>query len=306
MKKCCNGHVTNDDSQKFCTVCGKPLETVVEEPPTPSTDNVPPPVPPLPPKSPAQQKKKGKKGKVVKRVLIAVAAIVVLFFLWVSHMMDSTTYLRFNAESVVFPKCGGETEVNIDYDGVYWEISYKPSWVYINEYDESFAVNCQSNTTGTDREDHITIKSGKIVATLPVGQYGKVQYLRLSESNVTSDKDGGSIKIKIESDGSDPEITYPDFCSISNSNSDGFTLKVNANSSYSRDGYVRVKEDNMSSAIYVSQQGICKSCGGDGESSCNVCMGLGTFGYGFYGSNCMACGGSGKVRCYACGGTGIK
>lgn len=299
MKHCNICNTDYPDNLSFCTNCGSKLvekqSNHVSESNSVSSNSDNP---------PAKPKKKA--GRMIKRVLIGVVAIVVILFLWGSHLMNSTTYMTFNSQGALFAKSGGATEINIDYDGYVWEVNYKPSWVEIDEYDSSFRIRCNQNETGQDREDHITIKSGKVVQTLPVGQYGSTQYIRLSESRVTSDMDGGSIHIDIETDGSGPEISYPKFCRIENKTDEGFTLVVKDNDEYSRSGTLYVKEDNVSASIYITQKGKCSDCGGDGEKTCPSCGGLGSTGWGMYSMNCFTCGGRGYINCYSCSGTGVR
>lgn len=299
MKHCNICNTDFPDNLSFCTNCGSKLveKHSNHESETNSGNSNP--------HNPSAKPKK-KAGKIIKRVLIGIVAVVVILFLWGSHLMNSTTYMTFNSQGALFAKSGGQTEVNIDYDGYVWEVNYKPSWVDIDEYDSSFRIRCNPNKTGQDREDHITIKSGKIIQTLPIGQFGSTQYIRLSESRVTSDMDGGSIHIEMETDGSGPEISYPKFCKIEDKSDDGFTLVVKDNDEYSRSGTLYVKEDNVSASIYITQKGKCSDCGGDGEKTCPSCGGLGSTGWGMYSMNCFTCGGRGYINCYSCSGTGIR
>lgn len=299
MKHCNKCGREYPDDMSFCTNCGNKLsvsEAQVEDNVDKATIH----------ESERQPKQKTKAGKIIKRAIITIVAIIVVLFLWGSHLMNSTTYMTFNSERALFAKSGGSTDVNIDYDGFIWELTYKPSWVSVDEHDTSFTITCQPNTTGQDREDHITIKSGKIVQTLPVGQYGNTQFIRLSESFVRSGVDGESIHIDIETDGSGPEISYPKFCRIEDHSNDSFTLVVPSNDEYSRSGTLYVKEDNVLASIYITQEGKCQDCNGLGSKTCPSCGGLRSSGFGYYSMNCFTCGGSGSIRCYSCGGDGIK
>lgn len=301
MKRCNICGREYPDSLSFCTNCGSKLSESSAVTPEPQDDNRA-----KNDKPNKTSKPKSKSGKIIKRVLIAVVAVIAILFLWGSHLMNSTTYMTFNSQGELYAKSGGTSSVNIDYDGYVWEVNYKPSWVSIDEYDDSFTIKCQPNTTGQDREDHITIKSGKIVQALPIGQYGKTQFIRLSESSIKSDMDGVSIHIGIETDGSGPEISYPKFCRIEDRTDDGFKLVVPSNSEYSRSGTLYVKEDNVSASIYISQEGKCQDCNGHGTKTCPSCGGMGSTGFGYYSMNCFTCGGTGSIRCYSCSGSGIR
>ncbi len=281
MKYCNNCNTEFRDDVSFCTNCGSELKSV-------------------------KPKKKG--AKIFKRILLAVVAVIAIGFGLYTHLLNSTTYLVLNSQGEIFAKAGGSKSISIDYDGYAWEITYEPTWVdVVSGVGNSFTIYCEQNTTGEDRNDHITIKSGKIIQALPIGQYGKAQYLRLSETAVSSDKDGGSIYIDIETDGCDVSMEYPKFCEIENFTTEGFTLKVKPNSGNTRSGSVQVKEDNLTKSLYVKQEGTCPDCNGSGYRTCSMCNGSGSYyGWGMYSTSCYSCGGTGFFNCHACGGDGYR
>lgn len=302
MKVCNNCGARLEDDMNFCTNCGSKLTSITQ----PSSgegqhSDV------LTGQNASPEKPKSKTWRIVKRILIGAAIVVMALILWGVHLMNSTTYMTLNSAGELYAKGGGESDIGIDYDGYVWEVTYKPSWVKIEEYDSHFLIKCSPNTTGNDRQDHITVKSGKVIQTLPVGQFGQTQFIRLSESAVKSEKGGGSIRIDMETDGSDPKISYPDFCSIEDKSEKGFTLVVPNNEGYARSGNVYVSEDNISASIYVAQQGKCPDCKGSGNKSCTACNGMGSFStaYSYFGQTCYACGGAGSIHCYRCSGSGI-
>lgn len=301
MKHCKNCNTDYAEDLSFCTKCGGKLEE--KETPTPPPA---PSVPPVSPVSPPVSKPRsgGLMVRIFKRVVAILAVIAVGGYLWWSHYQNATTYMRFNTEGELFAKGGGSADVNIDYDGNVWEVSYKPSWITINDYGDKFRIYCEENQSGRDREDHITIKSGKVVQTLPVGQFGSVQYMRLSEKTISSDAEGGYIYIDMDTDGVDPKVRYPRFCEIEDLTSEGFTVRVKKNTSYSRTGTITISEDDVSASIYVTQSGKCRNCNGKGRISCSTCGGSGYSGWGYYQSMCYACGSAGTISCYACGGDG--
>lgn len=298
MKTCPNCHSSCDDGQSFCTNCGSKLsDTQPEKEETPKTA--------ARPEAAGEIRPKRSIGKTIKRVAIFVVVAIIAFCLWVSHMMNSTTYMQFNSEGEVFAKKGGQAEVNIDYDGMIWEVAYKPYWVDIIEYDASFVIECNRNDTGEDREDHITIKSGKIVASLPIGQYGTAQYIQVSESSISCDRSGGTFRIDVESDGFDLAVNHPNYTTVE-WDEDGFNVTVDYNDGYTRTGMLNVTADDCTASISLSQEGTCRDCDGNGSRTCASCGGSGYFGYGMYSSTCFSCGGSGSIKCYSCGGEGVR
>ena len=324
MKQCNNCGAEMPNNLNFCTNCGTKLANNASS----SADNTPhntnqkaedthvSPEPPVTPET-RQKPEPAKKlkqplnvGKIVKRVLLILVALLVVLYLVAQHFMNATTYMSLNSKGEIFTKGGGQVTVNIDYDGYYWEVAYKPDWVVVSEGDNEFYIICQANDTGRDRKDHITIKSGKVLLQLPIGQYGSAQFMKLSKSSVKSKKQGTSLYIKMETDGIDPQIKCPDFCSIEELTERGFTLVVDENTDYTRSGTVYVSEDNVKASIFVSQEGKCTNCNGKGFISCTYCNGVGVhygygYGYGYGSSDCYYCT-NGTNKCYACGGDGIK
>lgn len=304
---------------RFCTNCGskladnassvadnaphdinqKPEEAHVSPEPHPKPQQAPKPKTPL------------SAGKILKRVLLIVVAVLVVLYLVAQHFMNATTYMSLNSNGEIFTKSGGAVTVNIDYDGYYWEVAYAPDWVVVSEMDHEFTIFCQTNDTGMDRKDHITIKSGKVVLQLPVGQCGTTQFIKLSKSTVHSKKKGTSLYVKMETDAIDPQIQCPDFCSIEDLTNEGFTLVVHNNPDYTRNGTVHVHEDHVKASIYVTQEGKCLNCLGKGYFQCQYCNGTGTrvnygYGYGYsYNYDCLYCT-NGSNKCFSCGGDGIK
>lgn len=126
MKRCNICGREYPDNLSFCTSCGSKLsEAETSHASTSTTQNGQ--------NDNGGEKKtttlKSKTGKIVKRTIIAVVAIVAILFLWGTHLINSTTYMTFNSKGELYAKCGGSSDVNIDYDGYVWEVNYKPSWV---------------------------------------------------------------------------------------------------------------------------------------------------------------------------------
>ncbi len=295
MKRCPNGHVTQNDSLNFCTECGKMLEpympadngggSIVE----------------------GRTKPKRSIGGTLKRIVVGVIVLLVVAGLWISSKINSTTYLVFNTEAVVFPKCGDTRSVSIDYDGLIWEVSYKPSWLQVVENDDTdeLTLVAYGNDTGTDREDHVTVKSGRVVAQLPVGQLGYATYLRAEPSKVDFSRGGGTEYVTIESDGLLSNIKYPDFVDVETEDN-GFNIHVGHNGGNTRNGIITVTEDGRTASIHIHQVGACPDCNGRGQRNCVSCGGLGQVGFGMFSSQCYFCGGRGSVSCSSCHGSGER
>ena len=322
MKVCHNCNREYSDEVNFCTECGGPLEVKQEAEPVNAagqpSGSVPPPVPPVSAGAAsnvqngglaAQPRKKG--GKVWKTILIVVAAAAVIGGLVYNYLKNSTSYMRVNPAELLFTKGGGEYTVSLDYDGYIWDVTYEPSWCSVIKHDKSFTIHCDVNYTGADREDYVTIKSGKLIAQVYVGQYGHATYLTLSDTYVKVGSSGGSVDIGMDTDGDNFEFLGPDYCSVSNETPSGFTLSFDENYDSGRSGRITVQDGNTSAVLSFYQAGVCSACAGRGQVSCGWCSGTGSVtNYNFYGgyymSDCSVCGGTGRVDCSLCGGTGER
>ena len=254
-------------------------------------------------------RKKG--GKIWKTILIVIVAIAIVGGLVYNHLKNSTTYIRTNPEQILFTKQGGDYNISIDYDGYLWEVTYEPSWCTVTKNKKSFTIYCDRNYTGSDREDYVTIKSGKLVTQVYVGQYGHATYLRLSDNYVKVDSSGGSIEIEMDTDGDDFEFLGPDYCSVSDQTSKSFILSFDANYDTGRSGRITVQDGNTSASLSFYQAGVCSACAGRGQVSCGWCGGTGqvsnyNFYTGYYASDCSVCNGTGRVDCSLCDGTGER
>lgn len=325
MKICHKCNKEYSDDVNFCTECGNALEEkpITEEPAIDIPQQgkiVPPPVPPMtePAGNPSStqyanattvSRKKG--GKIWKTILIVIVAIAIVGGLVYNHLKNSTTYIRTNPEQILFTKQGGDYNISIDYDGYLWEVTYEPSWCTVTKNKKSFTIYCDRNYTGSDREDYVTIKSGKLVTQVYVGQYGHATYLRLSDNYVKVDSSGGSIEIEMDTDGDDFEFLGPDYCSVSDQTSKSFILSFDANYDTGRSGRITVQDGNTSASLSFYQAGVCSACAGKGQVSCGWCGGTGqvsnyNFYTGYYASDCSVCNGTGRVDCSLCDGTGER
>lgn len=301
MKRCPNGHICKNDSLSFCTECGKMLEPY--DGPV-ANDDVSGNGAQRPPK-PVSNRRFGWR---LKRIFVGIVVILVVLFIWISNKINSTTYLVFNTESVVFAKSGGVEDVNIDYDGLIWEVTYSPSWLNVIEDDDNNVLTliADGNDSGSNREDHITVKSGKVVRQLPIGQLGRATFLRVDPTKIELGREGGSVYIGIESDGISSEISYPNFSDVEVVDNTGFEVTLGRNSGYTRNGQISVSEDGRTATVYVHQVGDCPDCNGHGQRTCPSCGGLGRVGYGMFSSQCFFCGGNGNISCSSCHGTGER
>ncbi|MCD8266820.1 MAG: hypothetical protein LUC33_06665 [Prevotellaceae bacterium] len=166
-------------------------------------------------------------------------------------------------------------------------------------------ISIDPNETGEIREGSVTVKSGKLHATLTIRQNAVATYVSASVSSVSLSKDGGSEVVTVETDGCEWEASCPDWLTVTKDD-DELHIKAKSNKGACRYGQVTVSEDNVRYNIFVSQGGKCPVCNGNGLLLCGSCAGTGGWYLGFSYMQCYACGGSGKVACGNCGGTGYK
>lgn len=284
MKYCHHCGTALNDSLNFCTNCGSKLAAAPK-----LTKSAP--ITPTPsPKTPSTI------GQIIKKVVSTGIVLLVIGGAWLYHRNESTTYLTLTTESEHYPKRGGKTEVNIDYDGIMWDVTYKPSWVNISETSSGFTIKCQPNPSSKDREGHITVKSGKIISKISVSQSGQATFINLSERRITLPPEGGLIEITMATDGYKPRISFTPYdngrinlsdtiCTIEDIELNKFKLRVFRNYQGSRCGRVIVSQNGISSDIGVYQEGKCIMCDGSGryedpdvsghEKKCITCDGRG-------------------------------
>lgn len=292
MKYCEYCKITFSDDVNFCTSCGRALVPASESMQKGATKNESP-----------RPKKKGK--SILKAFLITLAVLAIGFFMLINHISNAATYLRVEPNILVANKNGGETIVDIDYDGYVWVINHTPDWVEVEELEQSFSVKVEENLTGYNREGSITVQSGDFLAQVVIQQKGQATYIKASKTSIHFDDDGGRETITIETDGCNYNVEYPDFLSVSTDDNE-IKIKAYSNSDEYRSGYVTISEDNVRTRIHVTQGGTCNNCHGSGSVSCAQCMGQGGWGYGMFYSQCWLCHGTGSYNCGTCDGTGER
>ncbi len=251
----------------------------------------------------SQYKPIKKSGGCLKKIIITVIVITIGVVALYRSLMNAATYLRLEPTSVTLSKGGGECRVDVDYDGYFWNLNHKPSWVIVSEGDSHFEISALANTTGNIQNGSITIQSGKLLAQVEVRQLATASFLESSESRINFGKSGGSETITIISDGAGWTAHFPDWIEVSN-DGDDVVITSSSNKGDVRSGYVTFKEDYVSASIWVHQGGKCNACHGNGVVACFACAGLGGVGYGMYRTNCYACGGAGYQTCGTCKGEG--
>lgn len=237
--------------------------------------------------------------------MITLIVIVIGFVVLLNYIMNAATYLRVEPNMLVADKNGGETVVDVDYDGYVWVINHIPDWIEVEEYEQSFNIKAEENLTGHNREGSITVQSGDFLAQVVILQKGQATYIKTSKTSLHFDEDGGRETITVDTDGCDYTVEYSDFLSVS-TNDDEIKIKAYSNSDEYRSGYVTISEDNIRTRIHITQGGTCNNCHGSGSVSCTQCMGQGGWGYGMFYSQCWLCLGSGSLQCGTCYGTGER
>lgn len=297
MKECPICHAVYDDSLNFCVKDGhelieKSATSQHVEPSGPVVDST-------------QRVTKLKKGGCLKKVIIGAVVVLIGLIVLYRYIMNAATYLRVEPNSVVAAKCGGNINIDIDYDGYVWTINHKPDWVTIDENDKDFELTFAPNISGSMRQGTITVQSGNLLAQVELSQKAHATYIKPSVSMLKFDKSGGRKTVNVESDGTKWTVEYPQFLNVETSG-DSFTVEVSSNDGDYRHGIITLTEDHVRTSISFQQAGKCPNCQGQGSLTCSSCGGLGTTGYGIYSMQCVWCGGRGSINCAACGGAGEK
>ena len=296
MKECPICHTQYGDELNFCVKDGHELvdKPIGFQQPNHfhSTDDV-------------QTPSKPKKGGCLKKIIIAAVVVVIGLVVFYRYMMNAATYLRVEPNQIVAAKCGGKTNVSIDYDGYIWVINHKPDWVMVDENDNDFELTFNPNTSGNVRQGTITVQSGNLLAQVELAQNANATYIKPSVSSLKFDQGGGTKTVKIETDGTKWTVEYPKYLDVETS-SNSFTVRASSNDEDFRQGIITVTEDNVRASINFQQAGKCPNCHGQGSMTCTICGGMGSTGYGYYSMTCGWCGGRGSINCAVCGGSGVK
>ena len=304
MKKCPQCHAQYDDQMNYCLNDGQMLEEVpiatdssstIKQSSEYSADVSQEPLKPIPPKRGC-----------LKRILIGVVVIFIALFAFYRYLINATTYLRTEPSAIDVAKGGGTCKVEIDYNGFLWVLNHKPAWTTIVENDDDFDLSVEANTTGQPREGSITIQSGKCLAQVMIKQRAYATRVKAASSFLNFEKEGKDVDIHVESDGCAWFALFTNWMKVIKLNDSTMRVKCPANDGDYRTGKITVKEDNASYVINVTQSGKCPTCHGGGYVTCDICYGLGGFGYGWSYSICGTCGEKGKVKCKNCNGSGFK
>ena len=286
MKYCDFCHKEYSEEENFCTECGRPLVHGREDYMGKA------------PEVPVVVESKRKGSSVLKKVLIAIVCVVLALVGIFNYLDNATTYLNLSPNLGFAPKGGGQIDINVNYDGFFWIVDSCPDWVKIKENERSLTVEAEPNPSGQRRVGVVIVESGKLQARAVIAQNGKATYIRTSEHNIHSDRKGGTIDVKVDSDGYDWTAEFPSYLSVKKI--DDVTLRISfpENDGYAREGYCVVREDHKRAVIQLSQGGTCQQCRGTGEMVCSYCNGFS------YMHACPYCGGSGKEPCRYCQGRG--
>ncbi|MDO4952188.1 MAG: BACON domain-containing carbohydrate-binding protein, partial [Bacteroidales bacterium] len=268
--------------------------------PAPHPQPAPQPKPqaPKPPKAPMS-----KKAKVWIWITVAVVVVAGALVGGYFYMRNATTYLRISPTQVTIGKDGGTATVAIDYDGYIWDVDVSPEWTETEKDGDVLKITVAPNASNSSRAGAISLKSGDYVASVQLSQSAYVTFITPSVKSLKFGRAAESKTFVISTDGTNATFTTPDFITCER-RGDTVTVKAAANSGDSRDGFIMIREDNISAEILVEQLGACAACHGEGKIVCASCSGTGIFRYGRTKVSCAGCNGTGKRDCPECNGAG--
>lgn len=290
----------NEDDALFCTNCGSALNGS-EQKNTHSPE----------PKGDDDVSKTKSTSPVYRKwgfwVLILILIGGVVYYI---NRPTPATYIQASSSQKPFLRTGGTYDMDIDTDGD-WEISFCSNWIKAEPIDRGLRITCSANPTGEDRKGWITLSSGKARVRIDVYQYGVASYIKTNRAQLQVGKDGGTYTVKVQTDGLDFNVRYPNYCTVDKGNA-SFNITIPENEGLARTDQLMVYSDQQAVNVVFSQKGVCSACSGSGQVACGRCGGSGQIitGYDLYGNaateECPDCGGSGTMECPTCQGTGIQ
>ena len=223
---------------------------------------------------------------------------------------------------------GRRYRVNVNTDGVSWDVSRDKDWIILKKYSSFFEITVTSNP-GKVRKGQVSVKSNNgHVESIALVQNGEPSNLYPSTSIISPSPYSGSKTISINNDSyyniiADGDKTWLHTSVIG----DIVTIRWDSNSSRARRGVVTVTCGNSTCSIAVEQDGYkdCSRCGGLGTINCtnykaepryypmtgatlhqvlnpegyyNMVVGMWIPQW----ENCKTCGGTGKEKCPKCDG----
>lgn len=303
MKKCSVCGYMNDDDASTCISCGSQLDSGTNVNPGGNTS--------AKPIKPARKSSHGPRPFYANWIFWAVVVVVIGAFVAFSvTKKKEATYLNLSATQVLMPRVVSEYDIEVDTDGD-WDLTHESDWIKTSTQGNKLHIDCDENTTGDNRKGWITITSGEQHVSIVVIQAGFASYIKVDKQNLVVDKAGSEFTINVNTDGSNYEVQYPNYCSVTKG-ATSFTINIPDNPDYAREGSLVVTSDQASTTVSFAQHGKCPICNGTGKMNCTTCNGTGTIITGYDGmfnaitGQCSACGGTGSVTCTTCSGTGIQ
>ena len=230
--------------------------------------------------------------------------IYVLFFLSILLFAGckKATYLTSKVENVKISKEGGTDTIILSYDAGKCKIVTQPDWVELNLKDSILIIQSGQNVELNVRSGNIVIENGDLKLSLPIKQLSSATYLAFSEQTITIPKDGSSVELDVDTDGSN--VILEGVENVTAEYKDGkvfFSGKGNNGKERRTKGFLVA--DTIRRPVMIIEKGVlCYVCNGSGRVKCSRCGGSGetVFPYDI----CYVCNGSGKVKCKTCKGTG--
>ena len=165
-----------------------------------------------------------------------------------------------NKSSIKVSPSSSSSYVNVNTDGVSWDVSSHPSWVNIIKYDNYFKVEIEDNSSDSPRSGRIVVRSNNGHSQyVSVSQGGNGSYITINGNSSISRTYSSSGTTEIFNVNTDADSWTvwgtPSWCSVENKTSTSFKLRVNGNnSSVSRSDYMEVRTNNGKSArLDISQ-----------------------------------------------------
>lgn len=232
------------------------------------------------------------------------------------------SFINPHGDKIILPINGGSQALVVEADGSY-SVDDCPGWLDYSIVDNTLAFTAKPNDTGSKRECVVKLTAGDIVKQITIIQADKCTHINADTQVLNFEKEGGTKTVNIETDGGDINVTPAEGVNAIYDNGK-LTVTVPSNDGKSGRKEIKLTCDNITTSIYVTQQGkICPRCGGAGTIKCPKCGGAGWYGdeidYLYFDIGCTRCGGSGmahdygetikkgsgRITCPECGGSGV-
>lgn len=167
--------------------------------------------------------------------------------------------IKTDRDKVYIPRPASDDTITVHADGA-WSVAEKPQWITIGEKgDTTLAIHATENKTRRVRTDSIVLKGGSGVRhTVILNQSPHATYMDVKEKIAQFPVQGGTVKIRVNTDGWPVHLSCPEYIYYKQYNKEGWIsvlLTTVTNRDEDRDFDITLSVDSFKHVIRYKQKG---------------------------------------------------